>query len=200
MVMKKVILVTLALVMAFLIPLSVMADTTPAVPQITSIQINISKAAMIVTKPTVSPQPLTTPSVTPRATLGATAQPSPTAGFVQNASIQVKLNIQNFKVIGNIATPSTQSGDGYIIFYPDMLPAASGFNVEGVKSTDTTFNWDDVEPGFHVISAELVDKDGNPMDPPVVAIVGIMVQSPIQGEAPQASTTPARSPTSSPTP
>jgi hypothetical protein len=45
----------------------------------------------------------------------------------------------------------------------------------GESSTDTTYTWENVDPGYHVFAVQLVDSDGMSLDPAVVAVVIISV-------------------------
>ncbi len=42
-------------------------------------------------------------------------------------------------------------------------------------TTDTSFTWTNLSPGVHVFSVQLVDTNGNPLNPPVVAGAAITI-------------------------
>lgn len=48
----------------------------------------------------------------------------------------------------------------------------------GEASTETSYTWEDVEPGYHVFAVQLVDNDGMSLVPAVVAVVILSVPEP----------------------
>lgn len=91
-------------------------------------------------------------------------------------------------------------GDGYYIYYLDRLPASlqeevSEFEQPGTTpgftpttgqqqqaawaSTETSFTWENLTEGVHIFSVQLVDRDGAPLAPPVVA-AAVLTVPPLQ--------------------
>jgi len=59
-----------------------------------------------------------------------------------------------------------------------ISPSQMEGGMMGESSTETSYTWEDVEPGYHVFAVQLVDSDGVSLMPTVVAVVIISVPEP----------------------
>ncbi len=88
----------------------------------------------------------------------------------------------------------------YLDEIPATLPSQPGITVPGISTVaaSTIYTWHSVQPGLHSFSAELVNYDGTPMNPPQVSEVIINVESGIAPSPYSTSTPLSSSPFSSP--
>jgi hypothetical protein len=80
-----------------------------------------------------------------------------------------------------------------VIYYYDVTPpttqgqpatTAPGSYIEVVQEEDAPANWRNVPPGMHTFSAQLVNADYTPMDPPVVAQARVLIPAEITQQMP----------------
>ncbi len=104
-------------------------------------------------------------------------------------NVVVEVSVANFEMVSEIGETD---GDGYLAFYMDELPAGisrvPGIEVsptpEGAmdqptnETIDTSYTFENVEPGVHIFSVQLVDASGNPLSPPVIAAAVLTVPQP----------------------
>jgi hypothetical protein len=114
--------------------------------------------------------------------------------------VQVAIEVENFSIVDKIEE-SPVDGEGHVIFYMDVedLPTEQG---ESALTDDETsqaeasnsFTWDDVGPGEHTFSVQLVSNDGTPLDPPVTDEVNVTVTG-AGGDGDEPTRSPARTST-----
>ncbi len=113
--------------------------------------------------------------------------PQPEAAY---ADIKITLEVSGFKLVDRKGE-SNVPGEGHIIYYwahpPTfpLSPAYSGPDTYSESVTSTTFtwnNWNLSERPYGVFSAQLVNNDDTPLNPPVYA--EIVTNLPFPGQAP----------------
>jgi len=133
-----------------------------------------------------------------------TATMTPTSTSAMGNSVEISITVSNFQVVDEIGG-ITGVGDGYFIYYLDTVPGVmtdvpqftptptttatatptptfsptptstpTGMGM-AYSSTETSFTWDNLSPGFHVFAVQLVDAMGEPLSPPVMAAAALMV-------------------------
>jgi hypothetical protein len=85
----------------------------------------------------------------------------------ETTTVNIGLLVQNF----NVAQPS--NGDGYIVYQFDNEPQESKYDTNDIVLTGLT-------PGSHHIIVELVDNNGNSLNPAVVAEVTFIIKAYIE--------------------
>ncbi len=75
-------------------------------------------------------------------------------------------------------------GTGHLIFYRDVAPPVTphwpAFSVPGSYriSPGTSLTWDNISPGTHTFSVQLVSADNTPLDPPALDAVDVTAVAP----------------------
>jgi len=93
---------------------------------------------------------------------------SPSHGEVIDGTIvTVKVNVTNFKLSAIVANPVKRVNDGHIHYFIDGKEQRSNLKV-------TSFSG--VQPGNHMLRAELYNNDHTPLVPPVFDTVPITVE------------------------
>jgi hypothetical protein len=96
-------------------------------------------------------------------------------------SLLVQVWVQEFEVVERLGEEAS-AGEGHVHFYLNVEvptePGEPATTAEGTyhASADTVHTWEDVEPGTHTVSAQLVNNDHTPLDPPVVASVSVTLE------------------------
>jgi hypothetical protein len=118
--------------------------------------------------------------------LGATAPvlsiARPVAGAtLPSGSVTVTTDVLNFAVVDKQGQANAV-GQGHVNFYLDMdAPATQGQSTVPASGTfasvsGTTYTFKNVPAGTHTISAELVNNDQTPLNPPVVQKISITTE------------------------
>lgn len=100
------------------------------------------------------------------------------------SDVQLSVMVLNFNVIDKQGTPAV-AGEGHIHYYMDVdaptspgKPAIPPSGSTWVTTADTAYTFTNVTPGKHTFSAELVNNDHTPLEPPVVSKSTITVTAP----------------------
>jgi len=154
--------------------------------------------------PTPAPTPGATPSPTPTPSPSPTPAPGEEQEEQQGMSVQIEISVANFEVVDSIENgegdgyyiyyldklPSSIAEDVPQFQQqeetPTPTPAPAPTPAPGEEqemeqqqmawaSTETSFTWENLEPGFHIFSVQLVDADGAPLSPPVAAAAALTV-------------------------
>lgn len=98
---------------------------------------------------------------------------SPNNGEVMNAgNVEVRIYLQNFTIVSNPGQDN-QAGEGHIIYYLDISPPlklgtpATTTPDTSAVSYETSYTWQNVPPGQHTFTVQLVNNDDTPLDQPV---------------------------------
>ncbi len=174
---------------------------TPTVPSPTETVTPSPTASSSATPtPTSSPSTSATPTASP-----APQPPQPSVVIVSPlyniglppGDIKVTVKVSNFTIADKIGQPSV-AGEGHLIYYFDVNPPTDAGNSAATaagtfaETVATSYTWPGVAAGSHKIAVQLVNNDGTPLNPPVIAGEPVPVAAP----TPTASSTP--SPTPSP--
>jgi hypothetical protein len=98
----------------------------------------------------------------------------------------VTIQPANFNVVamqGQAAVP----GEGYVMFFADVTPAIKANSMvisnpsSAIGVVANSFTWTNVQPGWHILSTELVNNDGTSLNTP--AIASVIVNVPVAGSA-----------------
>ncbi len=112
--------------------------------------------------PDVVAQVVFTADATPRVRIESPAN----GDILKSGSLAVSVGVDNFSVVDPLGRVAT-SGEGQVRYSLDGgAPEMTGA---------TTHSWANVQPGMHVITAELVTSDGQPLLPAVVASISVYV-------------------------
>ncbi len=105
-----------------------------------------------------------------------------TTDYLSPGALAVSDKVLDFALVPEKGQPNA-AGQGHIIYFMDAeAPANPGkpvFTAPGTWSSTSAPDhvWLNVQPGAHTISAELVNNDNTPLDPPAVARLDIEVKS-----------------------
>lgn len=148
------------------------------------------------TPPTPEPTPEETETPEPTA---PEAEPvlaitSPAEGdSVAAGNVTVEVEVGNFTLV----EPTGQSnvpGEGHIHYYLDALPLenpdepAIPESGEYAVSTNTSYTWENVTAGEHILAVQLVNNDHTPLIPLVYEVINVTAAGEMQGGAPEAVT------------
>jgi hypothetical protein len=118
---------------------------------------------------------------------------------IPTGPVTVAVDVTNFTLIDKLGQKK-EPGQGHIHYYIDVqAPTTAGqpavtANGTWFSTPDLEYTWPNVGPGQHTFSAELVNNDSTPLDPPVVFKVtattaimspGISIISPADGSSVQ---------------
>jgi hypothetical protein len=127
------------------------------------------------TATTASPSPV--PYVTPDVTII-----SPTIGkIISGDKIEVSVKVNNFDLV-DITGNVTDSGKGHIAYYLDSEVSKTSFepvktgNGVFVSTTATSYTWQNVKPGIHNITVQLLNIDNSPVIPVVYFSINVEVR------------------------
>lgn len=100
----------------------------------------------------------------------------PTEGSeVPAGNVNVSVEVEDFDIVDK-AGEEKVAGEGHIHYYMDVpVPTAEGqpaVTAEGtyVHTTNTSYIWQNVAPGTHNFSVQLVNNDHTPLSPPVLSL------------------------------
>jgi outer membrane protein assembly factor BamB len=103
---------------------------------------------------------------------------------VSGPNITVSAMALNFTIVDKQGQPAV-AGQGHLHYYMDVdapttpgQPAIPPSGSTWATTANTTFTFDNVAPGSHTFSVELVNNDHTPLVPPVVAISTVNVTAP----------------------
>jgi hypothetical protein len=132
--------------------------------------------------------PATSPVVTPSPTVPAGPPAieivSPENGsVVPEGNVTVTVSVENFD-LANKPGQANVAGEGHIHYFLDALPPTEpgkpAVTEPGtyVPTTATTYTWENVGPGTHVLAVELVNNDHTPLTPPVTRTITVTAATP----------------------
>jgi hypothetical protein len=94
--------------------------------------------------------------------------------------VTVSVDISNFKLVQG----SSRQGEGLVMYYLDTYvptyyyhPAITTGGTYAARA-ETSYTWENVPPGPHTFSAQLVNNDNGPMPIPAVATVTVNIGAP----------------------
>ena len=159
----------------------------------------------------VAPGPTATASPAPEQSPSPTAAASPIG---EGGSVTVTLTVANFDIIEPSPSPAgsptasptstATTSEGYLIYYLDRIPDAATNLIlpitptqtmgQRVSSGETSITWSNLDPGIHVFVVQLVDRNGEPLDPPVIAGVALTVVQSAASPSPTETASPTGTP------
>jgi hypothetical protein len=95
-------------------------------------------------------------------------------------NVTVSVHVDDFSLVDKLGQAKV-AGEGHIHYFMDVMvptaPNKPAFTAPGTyfPSTDTGVVWMNVKPGMHNFSAELVNNDHTPLDPPQYSMVNVTV-------------------------
>jgi len=157
-------------------------------------QSSVTQPGQMTPTPTPSPGPTMSPTPSPTASPTPTVSPAPTGTPTPTGTAG-----QPTPTMSPTATPTlspTPTGS------PAPAPTSgAGQQTVAFASTDTRHTWEDLEPGLYVFWVQLVDADGEPLMPAVMAAAALTVPEMEEEPAPTATTPiPTTTPTGTITP
>jgi hypothetical protein len=107
---------------------------------------------------------------------------SPNDGeILDRGAVEVRIYVQNF-VIVPVTGQANKAGEGHVIYYLDAsaplklrTPATTAPGTFAVSAEDS-YTWQDVPPGQHTFTVQLVNKDNTPLDQPVTVRANVTVR------------------------
>jgi photosystem II stability/assembly factor-like uncharacterized protein len=96
--------------------------------------------------------------------------------------ITVSVQVANFNLVDKLGEANAPR-EGHIHYFLDVeAPTAAGKPATPSPGTfaatpETSYTWQNVGPGAHILSVELVNNDHTPLEPPVVASVMVNVKA-----------------------
>lgn len=113
-------------------------------------------------------------------------------------NVRVDLSVSEFEVVDTIGGDATDGaqGDGYYVYYLDRIPVSLQEEVpqllapgetplpgeQSVAWVNSNFTWKCVGQGVRIFAVQLVDADGTPLVPAVVAAAAINVPAMVVSE------------------
>lgn len=114
---------------------------------------------------------------------------------ISSGNVTVTVHVDDFSLVNMLGQPSV-SGEGHIHYFMDVMvpitPGKPALTAAGtyVPTINTSYTWQNVRPGRHNFSAELVNNDHTPLSPPQYSEINVTVIAP-SGSAANASAAPA---------
>ncbi len=99
---------------------------------------------------------------------------------VSAGNVTVSVEVGDFKIVDKAGQENVE-GEGHIHYYMDTaVPTAQGepaITAEGtyVHIANTSYTWQNVTPGMHNFSVQLVNNDHTPLNPPVLSLNSVNV-------------------------
>ncbi len=124
-------------------------------------------------EPTPTPTPISQPVATINSPLDGAELPA--------GDVTVSISVSDFSIVQKLGESPT-SGEGHIHYYmnaePPTIPGQSAVTGSGTyaATTETSHIWENVEPGTHTFSVQLVNNNHTPLQPPVVDTVTVNVE------------------------
>jgi len=159
----------------------------PASEPTPSSSVNLTSPSPSVVSPGVSP---TTPTATPS---GSPVPPPSGVPLIKITSpidgaslsvgdVTVAVNVSNFNLVDKIGQANAD-GEGHLIYYLDVIPpgvagtAATTMPNTFIASAATSNIWNNLPPGQHSFTVQLVNNDNTPLNPQVWSGVTVNVKS-----------------------
>jgi hypothetical protein len=117
-----------------------------------------------------------------------------TNAVIAGNSVTIAAQAANFKLV-DAAGQADAVNEGHLYYFMDveaptttMTPGAPIDTAAGTfaATSNTSYTWQNVPPGVHTFSIELVNNDGTPTNPPVTSKIAVIVRgaSPASGNPP----------------
>lgn len=113
--------------------------------------------------------------------------------------VTVTVQVSDFNIVNKEGQPA-ETDEGHVLFFLDVTaPTAPGHAATTERDTyasvaGTSYTWSSVPPGLHKLSAELVNNDNTPLEPPQVVEITVTIipdtPTPIPSPTPVASPSP----------
>jgi hypothetical protein len=129
-----------------------------------------------------APGPMSAPSVT----IDSMMIDFPTDTTLPARNIAVSVSVANFNIVSKMGEASVP-GEGHLHYYLDVDPPTTPGEpaiTQGdtfIASTESSYLWENVSPGSHTLSVQLVNNDHTPLQPPVTDSIKITVASGLCG-------------------
>jgi hypothetical protein len=100
---------------------------------------------------------------------------------ISSNTITIRTFVERFDLVDKTGQKSSP-GEGHIVYYMDVTPPMeqgnSALSADGtyVISTDTSYTWNNVQPGMHVFWVQLVNNDNTPLEPQQAVRVYVTVK------------------------
>ncbi len=100
--------------------------------------------------------------------------------------VVVNVQVSNFQLVDKLGQPA-EPGQGHIHYFLDVTPPTTPGKPATVQngmfapSAKTTYTFDDVKNGPHMVAVELVNNDHTPLQPAVVDSVHFTVEEQMMG-------------------
>ncbi len=130
--------------------------------------------------PTENVTPTPTVNVTPAAEANVTILSPEEGASIAAGNVTVEVNLTNFTLVEPTGQPNAP-GEGHLHYYLDAvvptnasapaIPETGGY----VISTNTSYTWENVTPGEHNFSVQVVHNDHTPLIPLVYDTVNVTV-------------------------
>ncbi|MDG6256959.1 MAG: PQQ-binding-like beta-propeller repeat protein [Methanomicrobiaceae archaeon] len=131
---------------------------------------------------------------------------SPAEGdSVDAGNVTVEVEVTDFALVEPTGQDNVP-GEGHLHYYLDALPLddpdepAIPEAGEYAVSIDTSYTWENVTPGEHVLAVQLVNNDHTPLVPVVAGVINVTVAEAPATEEPTEAPTPEVTETPEPTP
>ncbi len=114
---------------------------------------------------------------------------------VTGSSVDVSVDVTNFEIVDALGSANVV-GQGHLHYFmdaePPTEPGVPAVTEPGtyVPTINTTYTWQNVSPGMHNFSVELVNNNHTPIEPPVVRTVTANVNPAVPGTTTPATGTP----------
>lgn len=82
--------------------------------------------------------------------------------------VNVKLKVDSFQLLDFHRYPKSKSGQGHLHLWLDQTQPTQ---ISAIKTTSTTYTFDNVKPGNHTLLVELVNNDHSSLAPKATASV-----------------------------
>ena len=99
-------------------------------------------------------------------------------GGVDAGNVIVTMGVRNFSLVKSLGKPVIP-GEGHIVCFRDIAPRTEpGLSAETLEGTfqisfQASCTWNNVSPGTHTFSVELVNNDNTPLVPAVIDAVDV---------------------------
>jgi len=155
--------------------------------------------------PTENVTPTPTVNVTPTAEANVTITSPEEGANITPGNVTVSVNVTNFTLVEPTGQPNAPS-EGHLHYYLDAplptnasapaIPEAGGYAI----STNTSYTWENMTPGAHNLSVQLVNNDHTPVIPLATDIVNVTVSGVTPTPTPTVNVTPTPTVNVTPTP
>ena len=96
-------------------------------------------------------------------------------------AVTIKTFVERFSLVNRTGEQNV-AGEGHIVYCMDSTPpleqgkSAISENVTYAISSETSYTWNNVQPGVHTFWVQLVNNDNTPLEPPAAVRVYVTVR------------------------